>query len=249
MALVAKKSDNTDGFELIYKSINDIQANEFHVATSIDGRQSQEFLEQTKKHLDKNAVKNQVDKLAKAKNVAKVFNTAQELVDDIVAKRNTIRKVLQSDAGKEYAKKYFEKVIKEGNFEDWYSNVFMKYDLGEPLNFEVHHIIPINILKENEKLQQLLLWAEQNGKKFDFNGLDNGIPLQKKRLKYGVNGHAKHPNYDEAIIPKIENITSSNVLKNEEKLEVIQDIVNKAKEKLEKDVLLGTKDVNEIINF
>ncbi|MFJ1382751.1 hypothetical protein [Capnocytophaga canimorsus] len=68
VALVAKKSDNTDGFELIYKSINDIQANEFHVATSIDGRQSQEFLEQTKKHLDKNAVKKQVDKLAKVKN-------------------------------------------------------------------------------------------------------------------------------------------------------------------------------------
>ncbi|MFJ1426319.1 hypothetical protein ACILFS_08385 [Capnocytophaga canimorsus] len=47
-------------------------------------------------------------------------------------------------------------------------------------------MIPINILKENEKLQQLLLWAEQNGKKFDFNGLDNGIPLQKKRLKFGL---------------------------------------------------------------
>ncbi|MFJ1351870.1 hypothetical protein [Capnocytophaga canimorsus] len=61
VALVAKKADNTDGFELIYKSVNDIQANEFHVATSIDGRQSQEFLEQTKKHLDKNAVKKQVD--------------------------------------------------------------------------------------------------------------------------------------------------------------------------------------------
>ncbi|MFK8288322.1 hypothetical protein ACI76W_03600 [Capnocytophaga canimorsus] len=70
--MVAKKADNTDGFELIYKSINDIQANEFHVATSIDGRQSQEFLEQTKKHLDKNAIKNQVDELAKAKNTLKL---------------------------------------------------------------------------------------------------------------------------------------------------------------------------------
>ncbi|CEN50788.1 hypothetical protein CCAN11_2200014 [Capnocytophaga canimorsus] len=48
MALVAK-SRQYRWFELIYKSVNDIQANEFHVATSIDGRQSQEFLEQTKK--------------------------------------------------------------------------------------------------------------------------------------------------------------------------------------------------------
>ena len=36
-------------------------------------------------------------------------------------------------------------------------------------------------------------------KKFDFNGLDNGIPLQKKRLKYEITGHAKHPDYDKAL--------------------------------------------------
>ena len=110
VALVAKKADNTDGFELVYKSVNDIQANEFYVASAIDGKQSQEFLEQTQKYLDKNAIKKQVDKLAKAKNVAKVFNTAQELVNDIVKNRNAIRQVLNSDAGKEYAKKYFDQV-------------------------------------------------------------------------------------------------------------------------------------------
>ena len=65
VALVAKKADNTDGFELVYKSVNDIQANEFYVASAIDGKQSQEFLEQTQKYLDKNAIKKQVDKLAK----------------------------------------------------------------------------------------------------------------------------------------------------------------------------------------
>lgn len=155
---------------------------------------------------------------------------------------------MHSDVGKEYAKKYFEKVVKQGNFEKWYTDVFKKYDLGELLNFEVHHIIPINVLKENKELQKLLLWAEQNGKKFDFNGLDNGIPLQKKRLKYEITGHANHPKYDKAIIPKIKNITNSN-LTNEKKLEIIQDIISKTKIKLENEVLLGTKEVNDIINF
>ncbi|GIJ92900.1 hypothetical protein CAPN002_01180 [Capnocytophaga stomatis] len=69
VALVAKKADNTDGFELVYKSVNDIQANEFYVATSIDGKQSQAFLEQTKKYLDKDAIKKQVDELAKVTNI------------------------------------------------------------------------------------------------------------------------------------------------------------------------------------
>ncbi|MFK8296566.1 AHH domain-containing protein [Capnocytophaga canimorsus] len=125
----------------------------------------------------------------------------------------------------------------------------MKYDLGEPLNFEVHHIIPINVLEKNKALQDLFLWAEQNGKKFDFNGLDNGIPLQKKRLKYGVNGHAKHPNYDEAVIGKIEDVLKDKSLNNLNKYDEIQEIINNIKIKLEQDVLLGNKDVNDIINF
>ena len=181
--------------------------------------------------------------------VKKIFNSAQEFAEDIIKNRSTIRNVLDSKIGKEYAKKYFEKMVKKGDFETWYNNIFKKYNLGEPLNFEVHHIIPISVLKENKALQELLLWAEKNGKKFDFNGLDNAIPLQKKRLKYEISGHANHPDYDKAIIDKIKNITNSKILKNEEKLDAIQNIIDKTKIKLEKEVLLGNKDVNDIINF
>ena len=183
------------------------------------------------------------------KNAEKIFNSAQEFAEDIIKNKRNIRNVLDSKIGKEYAKKYFEKMVKKGDFETWYNNVFKKYDLGEPLNFEVHHIIPISVLKENKALQELLLWAEKNGKKFDFNGLDNAIPLQKKRLKYEISGHANHPDYDKAIIDKIKNITNSKILKNEEKLDAIQNIIDKTKIKLEKEVLLGNKDVNDIINF
>jgi hypothetical protein len=38
--------------------------------------------------------------------------------------------VLDTDAGKAYAKKYFDNIVKEGNFEEWYTNTFKKYDLG-----------------------------------------------------------------------------------------------------------------------
>ncbi|CEN46356.1 hypothetical protein CCAN11_1050003 [Capnocytophaga canimorsus] len=87
VVLVAKKADNADGFELIYKSVNDIQANEFHVATSIDGRQNQEFLEQTKKHLDKNAIKKQVDELAKAKSLSPTLSKWVDEIKDVSLRR------------------------------------------------------------------------------------------------------------------------------------------------------------------
>src|SRR5690606_17406837 len=65
-------------------------------------------------------VKTAVEKVKKT--VKKAFKNADELVADIVAKRSSIRKVLDADAGKAYAKKYFDKVVKNGNFEDWYEN-------------------------------------------------------------------------------------------------------------------------------
>ena len=140
-------------------------------------------------------------------------------------------------------------MVKKGDFETWYNNVFKKYDLGEPLNFEVHHIIPISVLEKNKALQELLLWAEKNGKKFDFNGLDNAIPLQKKRLKYEISGHANHPNYDKAIIERVYIILSNESYSELRKFNEIQTLIKIGKEKLETNVLLGTKNVNDIIDF
>jgi hypothetical protein len=38
-------------------------------------------------------------------------------------------------------------------------------------------------LSDLNQLQEVLLRAEKNDKKFDFNSIDNGIPLQKKKAK------------------------------------------------------------------
>ncbi|GIJ92897.1 hypothetical protein CAPN002_01150 [Capnocytophaga stomatis] len=251
MALVAKKADNTDGFELVYKSVNDIQANEFYVASAIDGKQSQAFLEQTKKYLDKDAIKKQVDELAKAKNIAKVLNTAQELVDDIVANRSTIRKnIIELAESKAYAKKYFDKFVKQGDFDDWFKNTFAKYE-SNTLNFEAHHIIPIDVLKSNDKLQKLLFDLKKANPDFtfDFNGIDNGMMIQKKSLKLDINGHASHKEYNDAISEKISEIINNTKGDNELAFKQIQRLIKNTKDKLEKEVLLGTKNVNDIKNF
>jgi hypothetical protein len=152
--------------------------------------------------------------------------------------------VLDTDAGKAYAKKYFDNIVKEGNFEEWYTNTFKKYDLDEPTNFEAHHVIPVNVLEGNKELQELLLKYQD---RFNFNSLDNGIPLQKKRIDI-VNGHATHPDYDKAMAKRVEDIMNSPI-NDTNKFEEIQNLINNAKNKLETDVLLGNKDVNQILNF
>lgn len=153
---------------------------------------------------------------------------------------------------KDYAKKYFETVVKEGDFDDWFKNNFSKYEKGA-LNFEAHHIIPIDVLKNNDKLQQLLfdLKKADPNFSFDFNGIDNGMMLQKKSLKLDVNGHASHKKYSDAIDVKITEIITSkrNLNKPEKAFEEIQELIKKSKNRLEKEVLLGNKDVNDIVDF
>jgi hypothetical protein len=139
--------------------------------------------------------------------------------------------------------------VKVGNFNDWYTNTFKAYSAGEPLNFEAHHVIPVNVLQKNRDLQDLLKWAKENGKSFDFNGIDNGIPLPKKSIKFDQSGHANHPQYDNYIREHIEDIVSDNKASNNEKFTNTLDFISNTKDKLRTSVLLGNNDVNNIMNF
>ena len=161
-----------------------------------------------------------------------------------------IENILDLAETKDYARKYFETVVKEGDFDDWFKNNFSKYEKGT-LNFEAHHIIPIDVLKNNDKLQQLLfdLKKADPNFSFDFNGIDNGMMLQKKSLKLDVNGHASHKKYSDAIDTKITEICSNKELSDIEKFDKIEYLIKNAKNKLEKEVLLGNKDVNDIVDF
>lgn len=188
------------------------------------------------------------EKIGKVKDVKKVINTITDLVENVVSNRKNIRKVLDAEEGIVYARKYFDKYVTGRSFEDWWDYA-KKYDVNDDLNFEVHHVIPVNILKDNKELQKVLLWAEKNNKKFDFNSIDNGIPLQKKKAAIDLNGHTNHPKYDEVIANKIEDIVNNPFADEVEKFNEIQILIKKAKNKLESDVLLGNKDVNQILDF
>ena len=77
----------------------------------------------------------------------------------------------------------------------------------------------------------------------------SGIPLQKKKAAIDLNGHTNHPKYDDAITRKIEEICNDVNLDESSKFDEIKDLINATKNKLENEVLLGDKDVNQIVNF
>jgi len=177
-----------------------------------------------------------------------IIKTPEDLYKKIEYYRATVRDVLDTEEARAYALKYFNKNIKDETFEEWWTYA-KKYNLADDLNFEVHHIIHIKVLEKNPKLKELLFWAENNGKKFEFNGLDNAIPIQKKKAKIELNGHTNHPAYDKAIQQKLDEILENETYSELRKFNEVQKLINSTKQKLETDVLLGSKDVNQIINL
>jgi hypothetical protein len=189
----------------------------------------------------------------------KVFKSADEFANALYKARSDIRKaIINLPESKNLAIEYFEHIkktdlsLKNIKFDDWFENTFKKYESGTH-NFEAHHVIPADLLKSNPDLKKLLfdLHKADPDFKFDFNGLDNGIMLQKKSVNLDITGHASHKQYNDAMGSRISEIINNprNINKPERAFEEIQELIKSTKEKLKKDVLLGNKDVNDIISF
>src|SRR5690606_32264198 len=58
---------------------------------------------------------------------------------------------------------------------------------------DAHHIIPVQLLKENDVVKKAVEPC------FDFNGVVNGLPIEKFVKATGAGRHGPHPNYTEQI--------------------------------------------------
>jgi hypothetical protein len=106
-------------------------------------------------------------------------------------------------------------------------------------------VIPISVLEKSPRLQELLFKFQD---RFDFNSIDNAIPLQKKSIKYDISGHANHPKYDDIIRTRIDNIFE-NAIDDNDAFEKLREFTTDLKNKLESEVLLGNKNVNDLTNL
>ena len=104
-------------------------------------------------------------------------------------------------------------------------------------DFNAHHIVPANLLYNNEVLQDILEWAAKNGKSFDFNDIDNLVFL---RLGNHTDGAYGHNIYDRLIDKEI--LGLENVFKNSpsEAFNQLQSKIKKYQNGI-KDQLIGTQ--------
>ncbi|WP_309607562.1 AHH domain-containing protein [Flavobacterium sp.] len=114
-------------------------------------------------------------------------------------------------------------------------------------------MIPADVLKNNPDLKELLFELRKTDPDFDFdfNGIDNGMMIQKKSNSLQINGHTVHNDYNREISKKITDIItdSRNLNKPKRAFDEIEDLIKSTKQKLKNEVLLGNKNVNDIINF
>jgi hypothetical protein len=82
-----------------------------------------------------------------------------------------------------------------------------------------------------------------------FNGIDNGMMVQKKNIFVDGNGHGVHKQYSDAISEKITQVITSAGSDKLLAFKNVKKLIKDTKKVLKEEVLLGTKNVNDIVNF
>ena len=108
-------------------------------------------------------------------------------------------------------------------------NVFIK-------DYEAHHIVPVSLLEESEGLQYFL----NNGGKFSFNSIENGI-FVKKVAKGGQ--HANHPKYSEIVAKRVQRIYENSIGQHGQlhiELQIMEKKLNKLTKELKSEISNGS---------
>jgi hypothetical protein len=100
-------------------------------------------------------------------------------------------------------------------------------------------------------LKDLLYNLQKNNPNFsfDFNSIDNGMMVPKRSIQLDINGHTVHNNYNDAISEKLDEICTNIDYSDLEKFDKIENLIMNVKEQLRTEVLLGNRNVNDIVNF
>jgi len=142
--------------------------------------------------------------------------------------------------------------LTDTNLKDLFTNkYFMKYENKLiPIKFDAHHIIPKNLLLDDDMIE-LRNFVSRNKEIFDFNGLDNGIPVHKFDSDYPLlGGHSTHPAYSdlskEKILEIIEKSKNKGILNNDLFDENLLNYINETREKIIDEVIADSKKINDL---
>lgn len=140
--------------------------------------------------------------------------------------------------------------LTETNIENLFKNkYFMKHN-GKlvPLKFEAHHIIPKDLLLDDDMIE-LRNFVSRNKENFDFNGLDNGIPVHKFDSDYPkMGGHASHPAYNKLSKEKIKEIVTDSEIDGIFRQSLfdkkLSNYINATRQKIIDEVITESKKIN-----
>jgi hypothetical protein len=142
--------------------------------------------------------------------------------------------------------------LTEMNIDNLFKNkYFIEYN-GKliPLKFEAHHIIPKDLLLDEDMIE-LRNFVSRNKENFDFNGIDNGIPVHKLDAKYPeLGGHSSHPEYNNLSREKIVEIKAKSTIKGTFYQDIFDkkllDHINDTREKIINEVIAESKKINHL---
>lgn len=142
----------------------------------------------------------------------------------------------------------------ESQIQELFEGKYALYYNGKmrEITFEAHHIVPKELLLDPD-LRELHIFVKNNTNKFDFNGLDNGIPIHKYSKEFKeLGGHGNHPDYSKLTKKKILQIKEYSLnrhRKYDQYLfeENLLQHINDTREDITKQVIDESKKINDLI--
>lgn len=141
----------------------------------------------------------------------------------------------------------------ESQIQELFEGKYALYYNGKmrEITFEAHHIVPKELLLDPD-LRELHIFVKNNTDKFDFNGLDNGIPIHKYSKQFKeLGGHGNHPNYSDLSKKTIQEIKKDSYYKGEFRQSIFDkkliNHINKTRNEIIQQVATESKKINDLI--
>jgi hypothetical protein len=201
-----------------------------------------------------------------AVNAAEVYTQNANIRNRVILNKGALEKVFNKPVVSAYIERFKKYDIldingnkidinpsNESQIKELFEGKYALYYNGKmrEITFEAHHIVPKELLLDPD-LRELHIFVKNNTNKFDFNGLDNGIPIHKYSKEFKeLGGHGNHKEYNRLTKKKILDIKEKSRINKKYNQDLFEKNllkhINDTREDITKQVIDESKKVNDLI--
>ena len=201
-----------------------------------------------------------------ALNAAEVYTQNANIRNRVILGKGALEKVFNKPVVSAYIERFKKYDIldingdkidinpsNESQIKELFEGKYALYYKGKmrELSFEAHHIVPKELLLDPD-LRELHIFVKNNKDKFDFNGLDNGIPVHKYSKEFkDLGGHGNHPDYSKLTKKRIEEIRENSFIDGDFNQKIFEaklfKHINDTRNDIVKQVIEESKKINNLI--